>query len=138
MVKLYFVLLITALFFAGCKKENPPKQPPISDKELVQAMLVGGYNMNCITYTWLLGYPNSDSTHYSDVWIIDKAIDSTNILVNDTLMTSFELYRYHEVGGVTSRTLVLTFFEPDSIYAHRKLGGGLGGGTNVQCQGKKL
>lgn len=60
------------------------------------------------------------------------------MLVNDTLLTSFELNRYYEVYGFSSRTLLLDFFAPDSIVAYRKLGGGMGGGLNMQCQGKKL
>lgn len=128
-----------SVFIASCSKS----EPLLTEKDLVRNMLVGTYEMTCLTFSWNMTFDSIqpinyyDSAYYNDIWKIKKAQDSTDILVNDTLLTSFELNRYYEVYGFTSRTLILDFFAPDSIAARRKLGGGLGGGLDVECRGKK-
>jgi hypothetical protein len=132
-------LLAVLVLLGSCSKEEPLP----TEKELVQAKLIGTYDMTCLTYSWQMTFDSTqstiyfDSTYYNENWVIEKAKDSTNIMVNDTLLTSFELNRYYEVYGFSSRTLLLDFFAPDSIVAYRKLGGGLGGGLNVECRGRK-
>jgi hypothetical protein len=139
------ILLLGILLVAACKKDPADE---LADYELLQNQLVGTYDVTCMSYYWHMNFDSppyttySDTDYYYETWHIAKTglPDDSNILLNDTLMTwlgNEGLRDYSETYGVGSRILELDFVAPDSIYTFRKLGGGLGGGNNIKCAGKK-